>query len=167
MPNGPSKAFQKHTYQLINDRESNALLIHYIGDENAAVLFPQYNSKIETPFVRTCPSSYKKFAEMCESEKAGIVYKKEVSTMNCHPEDVPTQLPQKKKQLRNLTYKHLHNTRISKDELYSLHQIVYDIPGFVWKITSYPDLVCVCGLQELLEEADKVLFLKISDLEIL
>ena len=27
--------------------------------------------------------------------------------------------------------------------------------GFVWKITKFPDLVCVCGLKELLDEADR------------
>ena len=30
-------------------------------------------------------------------------------------------------------------------------------PGFVWKITTFPDLVCVCGLKELLNEADRVI----------
>ena len=35
---------------------------------------------------------------------------------------------------------------------------LHDIPGFVWKIVTYPDLV-IFGLQELLEELDKVLLL--------
>ena len=27
----------------------------------------------------------------------------------------------------------------------------------MWKITTFPDLVCICGLQEIVEEADRVL----------
>ncbi len=67
------------------------------------------------------------------------------------------------KQLHNLRYKHLNESRISRDALYNLHDIAYDIPGFfTWKITTFPDLVCICGLQEILEEADNVLTLKSS-----
>ena len=35
----------------------------------------------------------------------------------------------------------------------------YDIPGFIQKIVTFPDLTCICGLSEILEEADKVLML--------
>ena len=80
--------------------------------------------------------------------------------MTCQPGQVPTHTPRNMKQLRNLRFKHLHPTRISKDELYNLHEIAYDTPGFVQKIATFPDLVCVCGLQEILDEADKVLMLE-------
>ena len=70
---------------------------------------------------------------------------------------MPTQKPRDMKQLRNLRYKHLHSTKISKDDIYNLHEIAYDIAGFFWKITTFPDLVCVCGLKELLDEADRVM----------
>ena len=43
--------------------------------------------------------------------------------------------------------------------MYNLHEIAYDTPGFVWEISTYPDLVCICGLQELIEDADKLLML--------
>ena len=68
--------------------------------------------------------------------------------------------PRNMKQLCNLRYKHLNQTRISRDALYNKHELAYDIPGFIRKITTYPDLVCICGLQEILEEANKVLQLK-------
>ena len=41
-----------------------------------------------------------------------------------------------------------------------MHEIAYDTPGFVQKIATFPDLVCVCGLQEILDKADKVLMLE-------
>lgn len=89
----------------------------------------------------------------------GIVYKKEIATMSCNNDKVTTETPRDVKQLRNLRYDHLHKSRLSKDGLYNLHEIAYDIPGFVWKIVTYPDLVVIFGLQELLEELDKVLLL--------
>ena len=44
--------------------------------------------------------------------------------------------------------------------MYNFHEIGYDIPGFIWKITTYLDLICVCGLREILEELEKVVALK-------
>lgn len=79
--------------------------------------------------------------------------------MKCDPELVPVQTPRNMKQLRKLRFKCLNNSRISRDALFNLHEIAYDIPGFVWKINTYPDLVCTCGLQEVVEEADKILML--------
>ena len=82
-----------------------------------------------------------------------MVYKKEISSVDCLPEFVPTQKPRDMKQLRNLRYTHLHSTKISKDDIYNLQEIAYDIV----KITTFPDLVCVCGRKELLDEADRVI----------
>ena len=79
--------------------------------------------------------------------------------MQCDPALVGVQTPRNMKQLRNLRFKHLQQSRISQDALYSMHELAYDIPGFIWKITTFPDLVCICGLQELLEELDRVLLL--------
>ena len=52
-------------------------------------------------------------------------------------------------------------SRISQDQdsLYNLHEIAYDIPGFIWKISIYPDLLCICGSQEIVDEVDRVLLL--------
>lgn len=157
-PNGPSKSFQRHAYQLIDSKA--VTLIHYIGNEECVSKFPHRNANTSTPFVRTCPSYLKKCAAECKEKKANVVYKKEISQMTCQPEHVPTHTPRNMKQLRNLRFKHLHQTRISKDELYNLHEIAYDTPGYVHKISTFPDLVCVCGLQEILDEADKVLMLQ-------
>lgn len=80
--------------------------------------------------------------------------------MSCAPELVPVKTPRNLKQLRNMRYKCLHKSRISQDTLYNLHEVAYDVSGYMWKITTYPDLTCVFGMQELLEELDKVLLLK-------
>ena len=82
--------------------------------------------------------------------------------MNCEPSAVPVYTPRNIQQLQNLRFKHLNQTRISQDALYNLHEIAYDIPGFIWKINTFPDLVCVCGLQEIVNELDRVLVLDTS-----
>ena len=49
--------------------------------------------------------------------------------------------------------------RISQDALYNLHEIAYDLPEFVWVIQTYPDLVCVCGMKEVLDQLDRLLLI--------
>ena len=100
-----------------------------------------------TTFTRTLPSSLAKYEELCKVDKANIVYKRAVASMDCDPQHVAVQLPRNMKQLRNLRFKHLHQTRISRDALYNMHEVAYDTPGFIWKITTFPDLICICGLQ--------------------
>jgi len=83
--------------------------------------------------------------------------------MQGEPELVPVTTLHNMKQLRNLHHKKLQLSRISHDDMYNLHEIAYDIPGYIHKIITFPDLVCVCGVQEVLEELDKTLLLGSSD----
>ena len=46
------------------------------------------------------------------------------------------------KQLQN-HHKQLQLSRISHDDMYNLHEIAYNIPGYIHKIITFPDLVCV------------------------
>ena len=78
--------------------------------------------------------------------------------IKCDPETASVYTPRNLKQLRNLRFQHLQQTRISQDTLYNLHEIAYDIP----KITTYPDLLCICGLKEMLSEFDRVLLLEFN-----
>lgn len=156
-----STGFQRHGYQLLDSK--SATLIHYLGDEKLAVGFPHGNDKRSAKnFTRTCPSYLSICKGLVANDKANSVYKKEVAAINCNSNIVPVHTPRNMKQLRNLRFKQLAQSRLSQDALYNLHEIAYDIPGFVWKITSYPDLICVCGLQEILNELDRVLLLDSS-----
>ena len=49
--------------------------------------------------------------------------------------------------------------RISHDALHSLYEMAVDVPDFIHAIRTHPDLVCVCGQRELLEDQDGVLLL--------
>ena len=128
---GHTKEFQRHAYQLIGN--DLVTLVHYVGDETEAANFSHGNMKEDTakPFVRTCPSTLRKLESACSTSMPGYVYKEEVSSMNCHPEIVSAKTPCNMKQLRNMQYKHLHQSRISQDTLYNLHELAYDISGYV------------------------------------
>lgn len=92
--------------------------------------------------------------------KPGLLYKQEISEQNTDNLDTETELPRNLKQLQNLRVKSLSQTRISKDEFYNLHEIAFDIEDkFVRKVITIPDLVCICGLKELLSVADKAIML--------
>ena len=41
--------------------------------------------------------------------------------------------------------------------LVNLHELAYDQGDFVYKITTYPDLVVVCGSKPLLSELDRII----------
>ena len=45
---GPSSEFVKHAYQLLPPNNPNIVLIHYIGNEKAAVTYAHGNAKRET-----------------------------------------------------------------------------------------------------------------------
>ena len=71
-----------------------------------------------------------------------------------------TEKPRNVKHLANLRYQHLQEQRISHDTMFNIHEIAYDIPQFIWKIMTYPNLICIFGMKDLLQEADQVLTLQ-------
>lgn len=40
-----------------------------------------------------------------------------------------------------------------------MHEIAYDIPAYIRKIVTYPDLTLVCGLQEIVDEFNNIMVL--------
>ena len=47
--------------------------------------------------------------------------------------------------------------RLTHDALYNLHELAYDLDGFVLKISTYPDLVVVCAMKSMVVEMEGVL----------
>ena len=160
--NGLNNQFKRHAYRKL-DKCDNVIIIHYIGDETIATAFPHRNrTKSTVSHIRTCPSYLAKWTEQCKIMKPGSLYKKEISQQSTESSlDRETKLPRNLKQLQNLRVKFLSQNRISKDELYNLHEIACDVgtDNFVRKVITIPDLACVCGLKEVLSEADKAILL--------
>ena len=70
--------------------------------------------------------------------------------------------PRNSKQIENAKSKNQMIARISHDSLYALHEVAYHLDNFVWQIETYPDLCCVVGnvnalqeLEELMKSEDK------------
>lgn len=155
-PQGPSTLFKRHAYQLIGKAE--VTLVHYIGDESIGTNFPHRGSvEADKTFIRTLPSYLNKCKDLIKTQKPSKVYKKEVSEMGASS---VTEKPRNVKQLANLRYQHLQEQRISHDTMFNIHEIAYDIPQFIWKIMTYPNLICIFGMKDLLQEADQVLTLQ-------
>ena len=156
---GINREFKRHAYQKA-DKSNHITIIHYIGDETVTVPFPHRNStKSSHHHIRTCPSYLSKCAEECKIMKPGVLYKKEVSHQSTDDPKPLAEMPKNLKQLQNLRVKYLSHSRISKDELYNLHEIAYDTGDFVRTIVTVPSLVCVCGVKEVLGEANKVIMM--------
>lgn len=138
-PEGPSKDFQRYAYQLIHSKL--VTLIHYLGDENVAVDLDHGNAKynIEKKYIMTCSSYFNTSNPLVKTNTASVVYKKAIAE-TCDPDSVSICTPRNMKQLRNLRFQHLQQIRISHDTLFNLHEIAYDIPGFIWRITTF--LIC-------------------------
>ena len=59
--------------------------------------------------------------------------------------------------VRNIKMTINKQNRISHDALYNIHEIAYDLPDFVWTIQTYPDLIVVCGMKDILDQMDRIL----------
>ena len=155
-PNGRSLGFQRHVFKLL-DSAKNLVLVHYIGDEAEAIDFAHRSTIKNThSFYRTLPSYLKTCADKLEFAKPNIVYKKEIAGMKSA--NIIT-VPRNIQQLRYLKFKQNSEKRISRDGICNLHDLAYNVP-FVWKIISYPDLECILGMKDMIDELERVLQLK-------
>jgi len=48
-----------------------------------------------------------------------------------------------------------------------MHKMAVDMPDFLHTIRTHPDLVCVCGQRELLEDLERVLLLDLPSAQLL
>ena len=65
--------------------------------------------------------------------------------------------PRNAKQVSNTLMIQRNRFRLTHDALYNLHELAYDLNGYVHKIITYPDVVVVCGLQSLITEFEQIL----------
>ena len=143
---GVQKEFKRYAYT-ISDRASNLTLIHYKGDDSIVN---------ENPHVRTCGSVLRELENSTQSPS--VVYKKKI--VDCSSTMLsPVLLPRNRKQVSNCQHLRRQAFRLSHDALYNLHELSYDIPDFVHKIVTFPDLIVVCGIKRFLMECNRLLAL--------
>ena len=160
LPSGYSKEFKRQAFfDLQGKQPPKAVLIHYLGDESVALDFPHGNIKGNNSrvFSRTCPSVLADLSSM--QDLPSNVYKKAISNpkMDCPAELQPSYMPRNMRQIKNLQYKERQKYRLTHDALYNIHELAYDLDSFVKVITTYPDLVIICGLKNLIEELEFIL----------
>ena len=153
---GKNVNFKRLSYTLI-DNSSSLTLIHYTGDHTTATQFAHGNSKLKgnKPYVRSCPSLFQKANEI--QDVPSYVYKKMVAEVDCTNVHQSVLLPRDTTQIKNLQARNRRKLRLTHDSLYNLHELAYDLDGFVSKITTYPDLIVVCGLKGIKEELDRLI----------
>ncbi len=126
---------------------SNRVVIHYKGDDSALCDID--------PHVRTCPSVLRKLEE--KEAPPSVVYKKEISKSVLSIDNQCVMLPRNCKQVKNLQSRSRQKLRLTHDALYNLHELAYDMRNFILKIITFPDLIVICGFQELMKEVNKLL----------
>lgn len=148
----------RHAYQLLPPNNTNVVLIHYIGDEKAAIPHAHGNAKRETgrAHIRTCPSVLRSLEEECKVTSTAKAYRNRITQVP-PPTHLPVKQPRNTTQVKNIRSKILRRQRLSHDALYNLHELAADMPDFIHVIRTHPDLVCVCGQKALLQELDRLL----------
>ena len=163
-PGGKNVSFKCHVYTLLND-PSNGTLLHYLGDDTTAVQFPHRNRKRDSKsHFRACPSVLKRVSEA--NDTPVNVYKKEISSgqgIKCPSGLQRVSLPRNVKQIQA---QKRQKFRLSHDALYNLHELAYDLNGFVHKTVTYPDLIVICSLKYLTDQLNSLVHLK-TDIPIL
>jgi len=144
------------------------VLFHYLGDEKLYIPFSHRNKRKNTDqaFVRTCPSTIEKIKIGCKTSTAKQVYRKSVVTDHSLSYQSVFE-PKNYQQVENFRNKFLNQQRISRDSLYNVHAMAIDLPEFVHKIETHPDLLCICCHKEIMEEFDRVLTLQSASPQLL
>ena len=156
-PGGNNSGFQKIVFYLPENQD--LFLIQYIGDDSLAVDQPHGNTSAEAakPYIRTCPSVLKEIKSSDPAECPSKFYKRVISMLQCHSTLTPVLNPRNIKQVVNHKTIERQRFRVSHDELYNIHEIAYDLTGFISKIVTHPDLIIVCGIPKMLIEIENLL----------
>lgn len=160
LPTGHSKDFKQQAYFLLHGKQpQDAVLIHYLGDERIAFDFPHGNCKNDNSrhYSRTCPSV---LAELTSAhDLPSNIYKNAISkpVKGCPEELQQYYMPRNPRQIKNLQFKERQKCRLTQDAIYNIHELAYDLDGFVKVIITYPNLVIVCGLNKLVDELEHIL----------
>jgi len=75
----------------------------------------------------------------------------------CPPGKQPVLAPQNPKQFSNLQAKERQLIHFTHDALYNLHEIAYDLDGYISKVVTFPDLLVICGLKHILAELNWII----------
>ena len=144
-------------------------LIQYTGDDTDVEDYPHGNAidSATRNYIRTCPSVLQEIKSSSQAECPSSFYKKKISTSKCHSTLNPVLNPRNVKQVANHKSIERQKFRVSHDELYNIHEMAYDLSGFVGKIITYPDLIIVCGNPKMFDEVESLMHTDFSSPQLL
>lgn len=132
LPSGLSKDFRKFVYIVPTH---DIVVVQYLGNEACAVDYPHGNSKKAVNFLPVAKCLTAQLAD--KSHKFADV------RVKCAQDSEQFQ-PRNWHQKRYFERK----SEVTVDSFLALHESAYMLPGFIWNITTYPDLVVLFGLPE-------------------
>mgnify|MGYP003471151593 FL=1 len=155
--------FQKHVFLVESSHHiNNFIFIVYYGDESVYVPAPHRNSKKNTPFVPTKKSVIEAIKLEGDSKPVqvqNIVNSKlKYSAKECKFSSVRDD-----RQVKNVQVSLRNLKKLSHDSLYNLHEIYYHLGGYISDVKLAPDVYVIMGLQEAIDEFDKLLQLKTDE----
>ena len=131
--------FKRYVY---TTSDSKRVCIHYKGNDSVTTY--------SKPHVRTFPSTLRELEKI--EALPSVAYKRKIASSTTYDHHF-VQLPKNRKQIKNLQSSSQQRLQISHDALYNLHELSYDI-DYVYKIVTYPDLIVVCVLKQMLTEVN-------------
>ena len=110
--------------------EMKAVVTHYLGDDED---YPHGNTRSDSgkAYHRSCPSLLSKLA--ATTDLPSNVYKDAIANNCCRP---VSYLPRNVRQITNIQHKERQRFCLTHDALYNLHEMSYDMNGFV-KVINY------------------------------
>ena len=150
------KRFRKEIFTSQEDAHKGTVVIHYIGDETLSVPRPHGNSLRQTRIsIRPKPSVSTKIEESVKgnSDKSAHKIYKEAVTEGHSVTDKPRNI----RQVHYIREKARTEERPTKDAITNLQAMAYEDEGFIHYIATYPDLVCIAGLEEMLVHLNAIL----------
>ncbi|KAK2558304.1 hypothetical protein P5673_019429 [Acropora cervicornis] len=113
--------------------------------------FESYNKKEIDYTLQSNHVAVKNWQAKVENTDAHIVYKNEVTKRTTDEDPIEQEMvgkPRNVEQLRNLKKMINRQQRLTWDEIYNVHEMALDMENFVHRITTFPDMVIICGLKQ-------------------
>ena len=138
------------------EAHKGTVVMHYIGDETSSVLRPHGNCMRQTRISsRPKMSVTRKIEESVKgnSDRPAHKINKETVTEGQFVTDKPRNILQ----VHYIREKAGIEERPTKDAITNLQAMAYEDEGFIHYIATYPDLVCIAGLEKMLIHLGSIL----------
>ncbi|KAL4240107.1 hypothetical protein ACF0H5_000901 [Mactra antiquata] len=155
--NACSSEFQKFLYEKIEN--SRYVIVQYVGDASVYEPISHGNSKNNNLIMRrTCPSVFDEIKRHANDVTASAnLLEKESKSKAETGNDLGVKTARNLNQVKNHLYKARRENKLSKDDLYNLIEISYELENFNKQIDVFPSLVCISGMDGILQEFNDLL----------